>query len=48
VLRYDPNLASLRKMGDFQAIVASMEAKTATERARIARRETPVSTPPSD
>jgi hypothetical protein len=48
VLRYDPSLASLRKMGDFQAIVASMEAKTATERARVARPETPVSPLPPD
>ena len=47
-LRYDPSLASLRKMGEFQAIVAGMEAKTATERERVARHETPVSKPPSD
>jgi hypothetical protein len=48
VLRYDPSLASLRKMREFQAIVASIEAKTAAVRARVATRETPVSTPPSD
>ena len=47
VLRYDPSLASLRKMREFQAIVASMEAKTAAERARVATRETPVTAPPS-
>ena len=47
-LRYDPSLASLRKMREFQAIVASIEAKTAAERARVATRETPVSTAPSD
>ena len=48
MLRYDPSLASLRKMREFQAIVASIEAKTAAERARVATRETPVSTAPSD
>lgn len=47
-LRYDPSLASLRKMREFQAIVASIEAKTAAERARVATRETPGSTAPSD
>jgi len=46
-LRYDPSLASLRKTQEFQAIVASIEAKTAAERARVAKRETPVSTAPS-
>ena len=43
-LRYDPSLTSLRKTGEFQAIVASIEAKTAAERARVTTRETPVST----
>ena len=41
MLRYDPSLASLRKMREFQAIVASMEAKTAAARARVATHETP-------
>ena len=47
-LRYDPSLASLRKTREFQAIVASIEARTAAERARVTTRETPVSTAPSD
>lgn len=47
-LRYDPSLASLRKTREFQAIVASIEAKTAAEHARVTTLETPVSTAPSD
>ena len=47
-LRYDPSLASLRKTQEFQAIVASIEAKMAAERAQVAKRETPVSNVPSD
>jgi len=47
-LRYDPSLASLRKTREFQAIVASIEARTAAERARVTTRETPVPTAPSD
>ena len=47
-LRYDPSLASLRKTREFQAIVASIEAKTAAEHARVTTLETPVSTAPSN
>ena len=47
-LRYDPSLASLRKTREFQAIVASIEAKTAAEHARVTTLETPISTAPSD
>jgi TolB-like protein/Flp pilus assembly protein TadD len=47
MLRYDPSLASLRKMREFQAIVASIEAKMAAERARVATPETPVTVSPS-
>jgi hypothetical protein len=48
VLRYDPSLASLRKMQEFQAIVAGIEAKTAAARAKVVTRESSVATPPSD
>ena len=48
VLRYDPSLASLRRTGEFQSIVTSMEAKMATERARVVRRGASVATPRSD